>query len=80
VNVDTQTALDALDPRMRDTLASLAGVDKGIVQAVIQLVPFDERPPLIKMGIIRNGLSLGQGHHSAEITNFGWAVINAAGE
>lgn len=78
--MDTQTALEALDPRMRDTLAALSRVNRNLVEVIIQLVPFAERPSLINLGIIRNGKPISAEYHSAEITDFGWTVIDAAGE
>jgi hypothetical protein len=80
--VDTvvRSAVAGIPPRLRETLGSLRGTSRGIASAIMQLIPFEERPALEEAGILRKGPDVGAGYHAAEVTDFGWSVIDACGE
>jgi hypothetical protein len=79
VTVDTQKAIATLQkyPTQFGTLAAMKGFHPATVEAIMQLVPFTDRPLLEELGIVRAGMPLSNGLCTLEVTEFGYQVIEA---
>jgi hypothetical protein len=79
MTVDTVKALATLQryPNQFGTLAAMKGVNPGTAEAIMQLIPFPDRPILEELGIVRSGMPLSNGLCTLEVTDFGWDVIEA---
>jgi hypothetical protein len=79
MTVDTQKAIATLQryPAQLGSLAGLKGFRPDTIEAIMQLVPFGERPILEELGIIRSGMPLSNGLCTLEVTEFGFQVIEA---
>jgi hypothetical protein len=76
--IDVQAVLDQLPPKMRDTLGALAGTSRPMAEVIVQLIPFDERPLLERLGITMPGRRINGEYRSLCLTDFGFDVIAAA--
>jgi len=75
--VDAAVAALQERPYLLGALRAVKGCSRPIAETLVQLIAFDERPFLESLGIVTPGPGIGKGYHSLEVTEFGWAVIEA---
>lgn len=56
---------------------SMEDCARPLVEVIAQLIPFDERPTLERLGIATRGPLISDGYYSLKVTEFGFRVIDA---